>query len=225
MRQGKEQFRRAMTEFRNLHIIAALRPLMTMRAELIVNDEFSDRGGTDNPTRHHLKQLLLDCDKVRRHVTHNPDDEDLGDLIALAIDPDGTAAIGEKPFGGDDIQGASGGLIDLIWDLDGTDPDIPLMSQLNSKFRGSTGGILLGAIDRSIVNWTRLNSRDRTRFITRFDSMRVYGGYQEILGFIDMYLGDENRVDVAGVLPSDEPLGATDSPNILGEGTGTSPTA
>jgi len=223
MNPGKEQFRRAITEFRNLHIIAALRPLMTMRAELIVNDEFSDRGGTDNPTRHHLKQLLLDCDKVRRHVTHNPDNADLGVLIAEAIDPDGEAEIGEKPFGGDDIQGASGGLIDLIWELDGSDPDIPLMSQLNSKFRGSTGGILLGAIDRAIVNWTRLNSRDRTKFLTRFDSMRVYGGYQEILGFINMYLGDENRVDVAGTLPSDEPLGPTDSPNILGEDTGSAP--
>jgi len=224
MSEGKEQFRRAQTEFRNLHIMAALRPLMTLRAELIVNDEFSDRGGTDNPTRHHLKMLLLDCDKVRRHVTHNPDDDDLGDLIVKAIDPDGTAEIGQKPFGGDDIQNSSGGLIDLIWKLDGSDPDIPLMSQLNSKFRNSTGGILLGAIDRAIVNWTRMNSRDRTRFITRFDSMRIYGAYQEILGFVEMYLGDENRVDVAGTLPSDEPLGPTDSPNIAGETTGTTST-
>lgn len=221
MKQGLEQFRRAITEFRNLHIIAALRPLMTMRAELIANDEFSDRGGTDNPTQHHLMMLLLDCDKVRRHVTHNPDGGDLGDKIVTAIDPNGTATIGDNPFGGDDIQGASGGLIDLLWSLDGTDPDIPLLSQLTSKFKTSTGGILLGAIDRSIVNWTRLNSRDRTRFITRFDSMRMYGQYQEILGYIKMYLGDANRVDVAQILPSDEPLGPKDSANILGETTGT----
>ena len=33
--------------------------------------------------------------------------------------------------------------------------------------------VLMGAIDKSIVAWTRLNSRDRTRFITRFDSMRL----------------------------------------------------
>lgn len=219
MAAGKEQFRRAVVEFRNLHIIAAIRPLMTLRSELVANDEFSDRGGTDNPTRTHLKQLLLDCDKVRRHVTHNPDNEDLGDKIVKAIDPEGTAEVGENPFGGDDIQNSSGGLVDLIWNLDGTDPDIPLMSQLKPKFKTSTGGILLGAIDRCIVNWTRLNSRDRTRFITRFDSMRIYGQYQEILGYVNMYLGDENRVDVAQMLPSDEPLGPNDSPNILGEST------
>lgn len=217
MPQGKEQFRRAITEFRNLHIIAAIRPLMTMRIEMISNDEFADRGGTDSPTQHHLKMLLLDCDKVRRHVTHNPDKLELGDKIAKAIDPKGTAEIGDNPFGGDDIQNASGGMIDLIWSLDGTDPDIPLLSQLTSKFKTSTGGILLGAIDRTIVNWTRLNSRDRTRFITHGDSMRIYGAYQEILGYIEMYLGDDNRVDVAQVLPSDEPLGPKDSANILGE--------
>lgn len=217
---GKEQFRRAITTFRNLHIIAALRPLMTMRTELIANDEFADRGGTDTPTQTSLKRLLIDCDKVRRHVTHNPDGEELGDKIAKAIDPSATIEVNQKPFGGDDIQNSSGGLIDLLWNLDGTDPDIPLNSQLTSKFKQSSGGILLGAIDRSISNWTRLNSRDRTRFITRFDSMRVYGGYQEILGYIEMYLGDDNRVDVNQVLPSDEPLGAGDSANMKGETSG-----
>ena len=47
--------------------------------------------------------------------------------------------------------------------------------------------------------------------------MRIYGAYQEILGYINMYLGDKNRVDVAQVLPSEEPLGPQDSPNIKGE--------
>lgn len=214
---GKEQFRRAITQLRNLHIIAALRPLLTMRSEIISNDEFLDRGGSDSPTRDHLKNLLAYADKFRRHVTHNPDGEPLGDKIAKAIDPEATVEIGENPFGGDDIQNMSGGLVDLPWALDGSDPDIPLNSQLTPKFLQSNGVILLGAIDKAIVTWTRINSRDRTRFITRFDSMRIYGAYQEILGFIVMYMGDENRVDVAQVLPSDEPLGPTDSPNIKGE--------
>lgn len=214
---GKEQFRRAITEFRNLHIIAALRPLMTLRSEIIANDEFLDRGGTDTPTQQHFRKLLAYCDRFRRHITHNPDNLPLGDKIAKAIDPNAEIEIGENPFGGDDIQNMSGGLIELPWKLDGTDPDIPLNSQLTPKFLQSNGVILIGAVDKAIVTWTRLNSRDRTRFITVFDSMRIYGHYQEILGFIDLYLGDENRVDVAQVLPSDEPLGPQDSPNIKGE--------
>lgn len=217
MNPGREQFRRSITELRNLHIVAALRPLLTLRSELISNDEFLDRGGSDEPTKVHIKGLLVYADRFRRHVTHNPDSEPLGDKIAKAIDPNATVEIGENPFGGDDIQGMSGGLIDLPWKFDGSDPDIPLNSQLTPKFLQSNGVILLGAVDKAIVMWTRLNSRDRTRFITRFDSMRIYGVYQEILGFVEMYLGDANRVDVAQVLPSDEPLGPTDSPNIRGE--------
>lgn len=208
---GKEQFRRAVTTLRNLHIAAALSPLFTMRAELLANDELSDRGGFDNPTRDHLMQHLVHCDRWRRRITHNPDHADLGDKIERAIDAEAVLSIGDRPFGGDDIQNQSGGLIDLPYALDGTDPDIPLQSQL--KLKSTHAIVLLGALDKVIVAWTRLNSRDRTRFITRYDSMRIYGHYQELLGYLLAFGGDDNRVDVAQVLPSDEPLGADDSPN------------
>ena len=36
---GKEQFRRIITEFRNLHILAALGPLFDFRSEIVANDE------------------------------------------------------------------------------------------------------------------------------------------------------------------------------------------
>ena len=213
---GVEQFRRALTTLRNLHIAAALSPVFTMRSELLANDELSDRGGFDDPTQTHLLQHLVHCDRWRRRVTHNPDALELGDKIERAIDPTAQIEIGLSPFGGDDIQNQSGGLIDLPYALDGTDPDIPTQSQL--KLKSTHGVVLLGAIDRCIVAWTRLNSRDRTRFITRFDSMRIYGHYQEILGYLISFGGDDNRVDVAQVLPSEEPLGASDSPNRKGEG-------
>jgi hypothetical protein len=215
MPAGLEQFRRAITSFRNTYIIAGLAPLMVFRTEIIANDEFMDRGGTDDATQLHFKNLLLHCDRWRRRVTHNPEKKDLGTLIEEAIDPNGKADVGKTPFGGDNIQNASGGLIDLPWRLDGTDVDIPLNSQL--KFKNGSGLIILGAVDRAIVNWTRLNSRDSTKFITATDSLRVYGDYQAILGYIEAFMGTANRVDVAQVLPSDEPLGPTDSANRITE--------
>jgi len=215
---GQEQFRRGITTLRNLHIAAALSPVFTMRSELLANDELSDRGGFDNPTRDHLMQHLVHCDRWRRRVTHNPDNAELGDKIEKAIDPSANIDIGDKPFGGDDIQNQSGGLIDLPYALDGSDSDIPLQSQL--KLKSTHAIVLMGAIDKVIVAWTRLNSRDRTRFITRYDSMRIYGHYQEILGYLKAFGGDENRVDVAQVLPSEEPLGPDDSPNRKAESSG-----
>lgn len=215
---GQEQFRRAVVEFRNLHIPVGVLPLINMRTEVIGNDDFTDRGGTDDPTRDHFIQLLVHADRVRRRVTHNPDDQPLGDAIEKSLDKNQQIDIGENPFGGDDIQGQSGGLINLPWALDGSNPNIPLNSMLN--FKNGNGLILLGAIDRSIVNWTRLTSKDRTKFVTRFDSMRIYGDYQAILGFITAFMGDENRVDLAQLLPSEEPLGPNDSPNRIGETAG-----
>ena len=146
---GKEQFRSAIVTFRNLHIAALLAPLMLLREELITNDDLSDRGGTDDPTRDHFLQLLGACDLWRRRVTHNPDDADLGTKIAQAIDADAEISDADNPFGGDDIQMGSGGLFDLPWDLSGEDANIPLNSAL--ELASNNGLLLLGAVDRKSV--------------------------------------------------------------------------
>ncbi|MGE4190738.1 MAG: hypothetical protein AB7G12_12680 [Thermoanaerobaculia bacterium] len=234
---GKEQFRRAMTtKLRNRHINAGIFPLILFRQELLGNDDLSNRGGFDSPTQAHFVELLVYADRWRRRITHNPDKASLGDKIEHAItvykkDKSGAKILdgqnkpvevtirdAENPFGGDDIQNATGGLTDLQFALDGSDDDIPLMSKLQMKSGNAL--LLLGAVDQAIVAWTRLNSRDRTRFITRFDSMRIYGMYQEILGYLASFGGDDNIIDVAQVLPSQEPLGPDDSPNRKAETSG-----
>ncbi len=216
---GQEQFRDAIVEMRNLHIAAGLSPLMLMREELVANDDLSDRGGMDDPTRDHLVAQLGNCDKWRRRVTHNPDGQTLGDKIAKAIDVEAEIDTGQNPVGGDDVQMGSGGLYQLPWALDGTDENVPLNSAL--RLGSNTAIVLLGAIDKAIVAWTRLNSRDRTRFITRFDSMRVYGHYQQILEFLVTFGGDDNRVDVAQVRATSEPRGPENSPNRITEAAAT----
>jgi hypothetical protein len=217
---GQEQFRDAIVEMRNLHIAAGVAPLMLMREEIVTNDDLTDRGGMDDPTRDHFLQLLVNCDKWRRRLTHNPDDLPMGDKILKAVDAENMIEDAVNPFGGDDVQMASGGLFQLPWALDGGDPNIPLNSTLDMV--SQNGIILLGAIDRALVAWTRLNSRDRTRFITQMDSMRIYGHYQEIFAFLVTFGGDANRVDVAQVRATDEPRGPLNSPNRKAEAVGDS---
>jgi len=223
--KGKEQFRNAITELKNLHVATALAPLFDLRNELILNDEFLTRGGIDNATQKHLLDFILYADRVRRRVTYNPDNTDLGVAIEEAMKVKGNKKTDEelgsvaKPFAGDLIQNASGPLFPLPWALDGSDDDIPLNSALN--LRNSQARILLGAIDRAIVQWTRGESRNRTRFITKTDSFRAYGSYLELTNFIRAFGGDANRVDLAqGVLPSEEPQGVLASPNRRGETSG-----
>jgi len=216
---GKEQFRRAITEFRNLHIVAALGPLFDFRSEVVSNDEFGVRGGLDDTTKRHYVEHLLACDRMRRRVTYNPDRIPLGDLIERATSTSQTLLGSTNPFGGEEVQEAPGGLISLPWALDGSDPNIPLASQLN--FRSQNALILLGALDRAVVNWTRLESRFRGTFIYVKDSMRMYGSYVQVLEYLDAFAGDANRVDMAaGVRPTEEPLGPTDAPNLRGESAG-----
>ncbi len=216
---GKEQFRRAIVEFRNLHIVAALGPLLDFRSEVVSNDEFGVRGGLDETTKNHYIDHLLVSDRMRRRVTYNPDKAPLGDLIERATNSNETLLGSTNPFGGDEVQEAPGGLVALPWALDGTDPNIPLTSQLN--FRSQNALILLGAVDRAVVNWTRLESRFRSTFIYVKDSMRMYGNYVQILEYLNAFAGDVNRVDMAaGVRPTEEPLGPTDSPNLRSETAG-----
>lgn len=227
-RVGKEEFRRAITVFRNRHIVAALAPLIEMRKEVIASDDLSSRAGVDGTTRDHFVKHLQRCDRIRRWVTHNPDNEPLGDKIAKAIDANAPMDEGQNPFGGDDIQQPSAGLIDLPWRLDGTDPDIPLRETADPdvpkahqyRTKGEAGILVVGAINEAILLWTRINSRDRSAFITKEDSMRIYGVYQNLLGYFRAFCGDDNRADFAQVLASDEPLGPHDSANRVSATTG-----
>ena len=213
---GTEQFRRMILEFRNLHIVAAMGPVMDFRSEVVANDEFGVRGGLDNTTRDHYISHLLTCDRMRRRVTYNPEGTPLGDIIERANDPTMTLTDSPTPFGGDEIQEAPGGLVQVPWAFDGSDANIPVGSQLD--FRSQNALVLLGAIDRALVNWTRLESRYRTSFCYQKDSMRIYGSYVQILEYLNAFAGDLNRVDMAaGVRPTEEPLGSGDSPNMRGE--------
>jgi hypothetical protein len=241
---GAEQFRDAIVEMRNQHVIFAMGFLMDLRQELVSNDEFKVRGGFDDTTRDHFLKLLQTCDKARRVVTYCPNRAGLADRIKAAIDTSKVIAIayakkGAKdqllsgqpadvplspdmqPFGGDEVQGAPGLMRQVPWALDGTDEDIPLNSKLN--FRSNGGFLLLQAVDAAIVSWTRIESRHNTRFITVGDSMRMYATYVQILEYLLVFGGDVNRVDfAAGVRPSEEPRGSANSPNMLSEKAGES---
>jgi hypothetical protein len=207
---GQEQFRDAILTLRNQYIAAGLQPLFLLRSELVHSEDVADRGGMDTPSRDHFLQLLSHCDQVRRRVTHNPDPASLAEKIATAMNADLVIADAERPFGGDDIQMGTTGLYVLPYDLSGGDPNIPLTSALDMS---GFGKIALLAIDTSIVAWTRLNSRTHSRFITRHDSLRIYGLYQQLFALLVTFGGDGNRVDVAQVEATDEPRGPENAAN------------
>lgn len=217
---GVEEFRDVIIEQRNPHIAGGMARVMDLREEVTTNDDLRLRPGIDVTTRDHLLQLLFHADLIRRHVTFNPDNLELGDAIAKAVDPEGKIEQGQLPYGGDEIQMGSSGLYLLPWDFSGADPNIPLASQL---VLSNMGMLLVHAINRSIVTWTRLESGKRGAYIYVTDSLRIYGTYQQILGAIEDMAGPVNHVDFAQVRATDEPRGAANAPNRKTETAGGAP--
>lgn len=212
---GKEQFRNAIVEYKNRSVTLGLRPLVVFAEEVVNNDEFGNRSGTDTTTQQHFLQLLGKADRMRRLVTYNPNEGDLGQALVEAADPDGQLDETDKPFEGETIQSASMGLTVLPFAIDGSDPNLPLLSQLN--MRNGIGMDLYGAVCEAMVTWTRLESRHRSWLITQTDSMRVYQVYRVINSMMRRLLGDNNQTDVASPRATDEPRGEAAAANRLTE--------
>lgn len=210
---GIESFRRAIVTVRNYHLVALIAPMIVFRQEVVSNDEIRDRGGLDNTTRDHFLRHLVNCDRIRRRLTYNPDGIDLKAIVAAGIDASQEIGEADNPLGGDEVQGQSGADFDLPWHFDGTDPNFPPQSKI--QLVGAVGPLVLSALDQTIVGATRLESRHRTQFITPMDSMRVYQGFQQMHQALTVLGGDDNRVDVTNPLPSEEPLGPDSSANRI----------
>jgi len=208
---GVESFRNAIVKCRNYHFVALIAQLLVFRQEVVSNDDFKDRGGIDTTTKLHFMRHVINFDRIRRRLTYNPDNKDLGQIIADGIDAQKEVETPEKPLGGDEIQGQSGAEFDLPFHFDGTSPDFPPQSKI--VLNAPVGMLLLNAIDTTITQITRMESRHRTKFLTQMDSMRVYQGVQQMHEALTALAGDENRVDIANPLPSDEPQGPDNSPN------------
>jgi hypothetical protein len=107
-------------------------------------------------------------------------------------------------------------LRDLGYALDGSDPNIPLLSQLN--IRNPLAKVVLGLIDKSIMDATRCEDRFLTSYITPETSVLLYGSLQSLWVGISQYGGSANRITIVqGTLPGEEPRGPQSAINSAGE--------
>jgi len=208
---AKGQFTGMITTFRNQSLLVGLQPCVTMLQELASNDEFQNRAGVDDSTKRHFIQLIQACDKNRRMITYNPDQADIKAIIDIGRKLEDNMV---KPLTADTIQLSSTPMIEVPWQFDGSDPNIPLFDAL--RFRNGVGGLLYGAACNMVVAYTRIESRNRASMITVNDSLRVYSLMQSFKDLCDRLLGEANQVDVSQPLQTDEPAGLI-SPNRIAE--------
>ena len=213
---GKESFDRIYPRIQNSHIVAGLTPLMTLRTELVASPAFRDRGGIDSADRDHLLSHLVSADRMRRRITYNPGDVTLVQLKEQAKDTESSLSSDTDTFVGEELPQLGGGEFVIPYAFDGSDDNIPMVSEFNHIV--GPGKLFLVALDRTIESYTRLESRNRIRFLTLSDSVRMYSYFEQLYQYLMAFGGDDNRVDIVNPLPTDEPKGFMDSPNRSPQG-------
>jgi len=187
------------TEISNQTIIMGMRPCVDLLTEIVGNDEFDNRSGTDDSTKNHMIQLIENCDRTRRLITRNPNELDIKSVVDYDIPLEASLS----PIAMDNVQMASRPKLQLPWRFDGSDPNIPTWDTL--RFRNGLGGVLYGHTSNILVQYTRLESARKTWMITVADSLRMHSLMQSFRDICDKLLGHDNQVDIAQPLATDEP--------------------
>jgi hypothetical protein len=172
------------------------------------------QSGWDTATNQFIMEHLIRLDFLRRKITHNPQEIDIKTLEERARDlsislPDD---VNEFSPPGEEVARPAGREFDLPYRLDGSDPNIPLLSEMD--LRNVDARMFVTALDQHVVEATRLDSRYATYRITPRESLMLYASLAELFDMAVSFGGDENRVPIPhGVRPSEEPRGPTASPN------------
>ena len=93
---------------------------------------------------------------------------------------------------------------DVVWDLTGTHLDIPQMTPENCK--NDAGRAFIAGLDRLFVELTRLDSRNQSQTITKYESVMMRNLLNELYTITQRKGGEINKSDISqGTLPSQDP--------------------
>jgi hypothetical protein len=214
MPRGADTFEDAITRFRNRSIHTYVGHALTFRGQILQNGEFGVQSGWDTATNEFIIEHLLRLDFLRRKITHNPQKADLKTLeerardLALTLPQD----VNDKSPAGEEVARPGGREFDLPYALDGSDPNLPLLREVN--LRNVDARMFVTALDQHVVEATRLDSRFATYRITPRESLMLYSSLSEMFDMCLSFGGDANRLPIPhGVRPSEEPRGPLASPN------------
>jgi len=211
---GKDTFEDAITRFRNRSIHTYVGHALLFRSQILQNGDFGMQSGWDNATNDFIREHLLRLDYLRRKITHNPQKIEIQTLeerardLSIALPQE----VNDKSPLGEEVARPGGREFDLPYALDGSDPNIPQLRDVN--VRNVDARMLITALDQHVVEATRLDSRFATYRVTPRESLMLYSSLCEMWDMCISFGGDPNRVPVPhGVRPAEEPRGPLASPN------------
>ena len=192
-------------EFPNLGIHFVLAELIKFRKQLTVRQEFRSQSGWDNALNSYMVEELEKVADTLENITYNPDPTPKEVLEVQAADM--TRSLNDdynvNALSLDNVVMPSAAPKRVVWDLSGTDLDIPQMTPENCP--NDSARSFITALDRTFVAMTRLDSRFQPTMITKYESTMMRSMLNVLYTITQRKGGEAMRSYIpTGTLPSQE---------------------
>lgn len=202
----KNTFTGANLVFPNEAIHAFLAQIIKFRKQLTVRPEFRSQSGWNNAVNSYMEKELEALSDTIEVIAYNPDGRSQEEIEADASNTSGTLAdrYGRYTLSTDNLMMPPTSDSNVVWTLDGGDPDIPQMTPMACP--NDWARIFITALDSLFVQSTRLDSRFEATHIARFEAAVLMSYLERLYAITQRAGGEANRSDTpAGTLPSQDP--------------------
>jgi len=203
----QNSFMGTVMEFPNQGIHFMLAELIKFRKQLTVRDEFRAQSGWSNPLNVYMVDELEKLADTLENITYNPENVTQEELEARAADT--TRSLAEEytvtSISTDNILMPTAPVRNVVWLLDGTDPDIPQLTPATCPNDAGRG--FIRGLDDFFVSLSRLDSRHQAMNITKYESVMMRAKLEVLYALCQRKGGEVNKSDIpTGTLPSQDPL-------------------
>lgn len=198
-------FKGANLVFPNDGIHFILAEIIKFRKQLTVRPEFKSQSGWNDAVNNYMVTELEKIGDTLENITYYPDEATLEELEAQAADTTRSLAsdYNARALTTDNILMPTGVDREVVWKLDGTDLDIPLVTP--ELIVNDTARSFLTLLDNVFVQLTRLDSRHQPYTITKYESAMVRALLSTLYAICQRKGGEVNKSDIpSGSLPSNE---------------------
>ncbi len=199
-------FAGANMSFPNDGVHFLLSETIKFRKQLTVRAEFASQSGWGDALNEYLKENLEALAQTLSRVTYSPESKTKDELEADAANTAGSLAaeFNEFTLSDDNTVMPNGPDRDIVWVLDGTDPDLPQCTPENCP--NDMARSFITGLDKFFVSLTRLDSRFQPQTITKAESVMMRAILQNLYTLATVKGSEINRADIPnGTLPSQEP--------------------
>lgn len=203
--EPENTFHGANMTFPNLGIHFILAEIIKFRKQLTVRQEFKSQSGWDNALNKYMVTELEKVADTLENVTYNPDE--MPQEVLEVQSADTTRQLSDdynvNALAHDNVVMPTAPPKSVVWDLSGSDPDIPQMTPDNCP--NDYARSFITALDRLFVALTRLDSRFQPMMVTKYESVMMRNMLNTLYTITQRKGGETNRSDIpTGTLPTQE---------------------